>query len=111
MCGPWRDRWFEPGLCEDYGYSQYGVPSEITGQQWVTDRTWECSDHQLLEAEDFDADACIDALEWGQREMKQDLKEAKSTENRLHTLRIDMTAMGLRVQTPAKLKPRPVVFV
>ncbi|KAL8170076.1 UNVERIFIED_CONTAM: hypothetical protein K2H54_062866 [Gekko kuhli] len=72
--GPQRDSQFELGLCENYGYPQYGMPGEVADQRCVTEGTRERSDCWFLQ-KDYDADACIKALEQGQREMKRDLDE------------------------------------
>ncbi|KAL8182841.1 UNVERIFIED_CONTAM: hypothetical protein K2H54_003192 [Gekko kuhli] len=74
-CGPWRESQFEPGLCKDYGYPQYGVSGEVAHQRWVTKRTRERSNCRLLGGEDYNAEARTKALEQGQREMKGDLEE------------------------------------
>ncbi|KAL8162982.1 UNVERIFIED_CONTAM: hypothetical protein K2H54_002576 [Gekko kuhli] len=73
--GPWRDSLFEPGLCDHFGYSQFGVMDEMAGQRWVMDSTQERSDRRLLEEEDYNVDAWVEALERGQQEMKRDLEE------------------------------------
>ncbi|KAL8207018.1 UNVERIFIED_CONTAM: hypothetical protein K2H54_039883 [Gekko kuhli] len=64
----------EQGLYEDHGYPQYRVTEEAAGQMRVTNHTRECSNHRLLE-EDYNVGTHVKVLEWGQWEIKQDLKE------------------------------------
>ncbi|KAL8203163.1 UNVERIFIED_CONTAM: hypothetical protein K2H54_043544 [Gekko kuhli] len=55
--------------------NKYGATEEAAGWMWVTEHTRECSDHRLLEEEDYEVDARVEVLERGQREIKRDLKE------------------------------------
>ncbi|KAL8186623.1 UNVERIFIED_CONTAM: hypothetical protein K2H54_001445 [Gekko kuhli] len=93
--GPQRNSRFELGLCDDFGYPQFGVTGEMASQKWVMGRTQERSDCGLLE-EEYDVDAQVKALEWGQQDMKRDLKEV--------ILDVpDMVIRALRVEQEAQL--------